>query len=220
MKPSKIILIRHGESQGNVDWDIYSKTPDYAIYLTEKGKEQAKDVGIQLNKLLEFNYGCYYSPYFRARQTMDEAIKQISRPPVFKKEEIRLREQEYSGKLAKGRHDDDGEREAYGKLFYRLTGGESAADVYDRVSDFIGTMNRDFQKHDFPSNVCIFGHGMTNRLFLVKWFHILAEEFETWKNPRNGEMYILELQKNDKYILTTPIARHPKGYGYQYNPPK
>ncbi len=29
MKPKRIILIRHGESEGNTDRNIYSQKPDY-----------------------------------------------------------------------------------------------------------------------------------------------------------------------------------------------
>ena len=222
-KPKRIILIRHGESQGNVDKTIYSKIPDYAIYLTDKGKDQAREAGKKIKEIIHSeSYGCYYSPYFRARQTMEESFFFINdgyftnRNLSFKKEEVRIREQEYSGKLRTGRHDDDKDRDEYGKFFYRQTGGESAADVYDRVSDFIGALHRDFEKSDYPTNCLIFAHGMTNRVFLMKFLHFTVEEFETWKNPKNGEIYILELQENNKYKLITEIPKHPTGYGYQY----
>ena len=211
-KPRNIILVRHGESRGNVNKELYSRIPDYAIYLTEKGKEQAREVGKQVNDMIKSDYGCYYSPYFRARQTMAEAIKNINRPPTFQKEEVRIREQEYSGKLRTGRHDDDKDRDEYGKFFYRQTGGESAADI----SDFIGALHRDFEKSDYPSNCLIFGHGMANRIFIMKFLHFTVEEFETWKNPKNGELYILQLQDNNKYKLITDIQKHATGYGYQY----
>ena len=219
MKPNKIFIIRHGESQGNIDKTLYSKIPDYAIYLTEKGINQAKQVGQTINQIMGdgFSYGCYYSPYFRAHQTMDVAIKNIKNNKcVFKKEEVRIREQEYSGKLVNGRHDDDKERESYGKFFYRMNGGESGADVYDRVSDCIGSVYRDFEKKDFPANCLFFSHGLANRVFLMKFLHFTVEEFETWKNPRNGEIYILELQSNNKYKLITEIQKHSSGYGFKY----
>jgi broad specificity phosphatase PhoE len=220
MKPNRIFLIRHGESQGNIDKHLYSKIPDYAIYLTQKGIEQAKEAGqIIKNIIKNESYCAYFSPYFRARQTMDIALNELNPLNLqFLREEPRIREQEYAGKLQTGRHDNDKERESYGKFFYRMNGGESGADVYDRVSDAIGTMNRDFLKPNFPSNVLIFGHGMANRLFLVRWLHIPIEEFETWKNPKNGEIYLLEQNNNDKYELKTPIEKYPNGYGYKYNP--
>ena len=74
-------------------------------------------------------------------------------------------------------------RDAYGTFYYRISEGESGADVYDRVSDFFGTLHRDFEKPDFPANALIVTHGMTLRLFLMRWFHWTVEEFEQLANP-------------------------------------
>ena len=41
MKPENIFIVRHGESEGNVDKTIYERKPDYAITLTSTGKNQA-----------------------------------------------------------------------------------------------------------------------------------------------------------------------------------
>ena len=220
MKPKRIFLIRHGESQGNVDENVYKNTPDYAVLLTDKGKNQAQKSAETIKDIIGLEeYGIYYSPYFRARQTMDNALQILNIALCkFKKEEPRIREQEYSGYLRDiGKHAFEKEREAYGKFFYRLDGGESGADIWDRTSDFIGTMHRDFNKENFPENVLIFTHGMAMRIFIMRFFKFTVEEFEMWKNPKNGEIYILELQENNKYKLMTEIAKHPKPYGKIYN---
>jgi len=51
--PKRIIMIRHGESEGNVNHNIYKTVPDNCIELTEKGFEQAKEAGESLKKLWE-----------------------------------------------------------------------------------------------------------------------------------------------------------------------
>lgn len=38
-RPKRIVLVRHGESQGNVDDAIYETVPDHALSLTPKGIE-------------------------------------------------------------------------------------------------------------------------------------------------------------------------------------
>ena len=48
MKPKRIILIRHGESEGNVDRLNYETIPDYALNLTNTGQEQARIAGKQI----------------------------------------------------------------------------------------------------------------------------------------------------------------------------
>lgn len=39
MKPNKLFLVRHGESEGNVNKSIYAEKPDYTLELTEAGKK-------------------------------------------------------------------------------------------------------------------------------------------------------------------------------------
>ena len=43
MKPKRIILIRHGESEGNLDKGVYAQKPDYSLLLTELGHRQAQE---------------------------------------------------------------------------------------------------------------------------------------------------------------------------------
>lgn len=38
MKPKRIILVRHGQSEGNEDSLNYETIPNYALNLTNKGK--------------------------------------------------------------------------------------------------------------------------------------------------------------------------------------
>jgi hypothetical protein len=43
--PDKVVMIRHGQSEGNVNEALYSKTPDNAMRLTKLGWEQARKAG-------------------------------------------------------------------------------------------------------------------------------------------------------------------------------
>ena len=215
MEPKRIILIRHGESEGNTDKNNYALTPDYALRLTEAGKQQARTAGQGLRDLIgSESIGYYVSPHFRTRETFRELLKAFVEPPLFHREEPRIREQEWGHfrSLAEGAVVDR-ERDAYGTFYYRIPNGESAADVYDRVSDFFGTLFRDFKKNEFPENIVIVTHGMTVRLFLMRWFHWTVEKFESLPNPKNCGTYILERTDTGKYaLLTDPGERsvvHP-----------
>ena len=52
MKPKRIILIRHGESEANVDRYLFGQVPDYTIELTQKGREQALEAGRKLKGIV------------------------------------------------------------------------------------------------------------------------------------------------------------------------
>ena len=81
MKPYAIYLIRHGESEGNVDKTVYQHTPDWKVNLTEKGRLQAKEVATKLYEDIKehrsLNSNWYTkvkilsSPLYRARQTAE-----------------------------------------------------------------------------------------------------------------------------------------------------
>lgn len=51
--PRRIILIRHGESLGNVDDTSYASIPDWKIPLTRRGERQAAHAGEDLHKLIK-----------------------------------------------------------------------------------------------------------------------------------------------------------------------
>lgn len=97
------------------------------------------------------------------------------------------------------------ERRRYGSFFYRFPNGESGLDVYNRTTDFISTLFRDFANPCVSKenlNVIIVTHGLTLRLFLMRWFKYSVEEFEKTTNPENGGMVIMERQDGQYFELT------------------
>jgi len=217
MKPKRIILIRHGESEGNTDRNIYSQKPDYALLLTEKGRQQAALAGSQLAELIGNEPMQFYvSPLFRTKQTFQQIVKKFPEEQYTWKEEPRLREQEW-GHLRSLEQCNavDAERDAYGTFYFRIPDGESAADVYDRVSDFFNTLFRDFKKPGFPPNAVMITHGMAIRLFIMRWFHFTVDEFEELCNPANCAIVTMELQENEKYKLVTTLKKRKVTHGWK-----
>ena len=85
-------------------------------------------------------------------------------------------------------------------------GGEAGTDVYDRINDLLGSLHRDFVSDDYPRNCVLVTHSLAIRLFIMRWFHLTVEEFEQMLSPKNGELVILELNKQtDEYELVTPL---------------
>lgn len=221
--------MRHGQSVGNANKSVYKDTPDYALTLTELGHQQAESAGLSIKTYIPkySNIQFYVSPFWRTRQTYAGIRKVLPDTdyPFKYYEDPRLREQEWGQNM-----DTRGDigfiekieeyRDSYGHFYYRFRdGGESCADVFDRVSDFMNTMFRDFQKKDFPRNVVVVTHGMTMRLFLMRWFHADVETFESWANPINGGYFLLERKDNEKYKLMTPLRKHKLRHPFQFKWP-
>ena len=222
MKPDKIILLRHGESQGNINKKIYASIPDYAVQLSELGHKQARGAGEAIKGVLaQGGIRFYVSPYWRTRQTAEIVAARLHERHIqLFYEDPRLREQEWSGDYRAKLEDYakvEKRRDSYGHFYFRLRGGESCADVFDRVSDFLNTLHRDFEKRDFPRNVIIVTHGMTMRLFVMRWLHWSVEAFELLANPLNCEYYVMERRLvDDHYALVTCPRRHEIKHQFQY----
>src|SRR5438045_1514071 len=96
MKPQKIILVRHGHSEGNADKSQYKTVPDYALNLTPEGIEQARRAGKEIKNIIgsEKLYA-YLSPYYRTRQTFGYIEESIQANVVKAIEDPRIREQDW-----------------------------------------------------------------------------------------------------------------------------
>ena len=95
MKPKRIILIRHGESEANVNKHLFASIPDYTIELTHKGVSQSIRAGENLKEIVKNeNIFFYVSPFWRTRSTFENIVTSLSRSQCSFIEEPRLREQE------------------------------------------------------------------------------------------------------------------------------
>ena len=205
-------MIRHGQSAANLDQTLYNRIPDYRIPLTELGKVQAAAAGEEVKRQLDGRKVCVYvSPYLRAYQTLEAMnLGDLVDRTI---EEPRLREQDWANFQNPVEIADQKElRNAYGHFFYRFREGESGSDVYDRVSSFMETLHRHWQKPDYAPNALLVTHGLTMRLFCMRWFHWSVEYFESLNNPDNAEVRTLvragtqfKLEKN--FAQWTPV--HP-----------
>ncbi|MEU8893005.1 histidine phosphatase family protein [Streptomyces sp. NPDC048442] len=214
-RPRRIVLVRHGESEGNADDTVYEREPDHALRLTDNGWQQARAAGERLRALFgDEGISAYVSPYRRTHETFRAFDLDPGRVRV--REEPRLREQDWGN--WQDRDDvrlQKAYRDAYGHFFYRFAQGESGADVYDRVGAFLESLYRSFEAADHPENVLIVTHGLTMRLFCMRWFHWSVAEFESLSNPGNAEMRVLELGADGRYTLDRPFVHWcaPESYG-------
>ncbi len=76
-RPKRIILVRHGESRGNVDETLYGHLADSKIPLTKTGKLQSEECGKKILRMIEadgdkdWKVYFYVSPYRRTLQVPD-----------------------------------------------------------------------------------------------------------------------------------------------------
>lgn len=209
-------MVRHGQSEGNVDEALYSKIPDNAMRLTKLGWEMARMTGRALKEQLPEGETIHFvvSPYARTVETFHGIASAWCDPQEFAHitkrnkrlkawysrlmemgltwhEDPRIREQDFGNyqdpqiiKQAKR------ERYRFGTFYYRFPHGESASDVFDRVSTFLDSLWRSFESGR-AQNYVLVTHGISIRVFLARYFRYSIDQFNLLANPKNCEMVIL-----------------------------
>ena len=154
----ELLLIRHGESEGNVAATearlegaevIAVPARDADVNLSSTGQEQAKALGAALARIAEeFRPDAVVSsPYARAFQTAEIAVEAAGWPVKVQLDE-RLRDRELgildrlTRRGVEKRYPEEAERREWlGKMYYRPPGGESWADVALRLRSVLDELN-------------------------------------------------------------------------------
>jgi len=200
-----IFLVRHGTSLGNIDKSAYYRYSDSDVPITDDGKVQAYDAGIQIVNLLGHftaNYEIFYSPYLRTRVTEkliknaikknswgDIIIKETMMPLLIERKWGQLRDIVNSGEKTEDHFD----------FFFQPQNGESFFDTFQRVIMF----DLWYDNHTVMDNTIIVGHGEWIKLYLMYKLEWSLDEFQKYKTPRNGQVFWL---KDDKLAKETPLT--------------
>ena len=156
----KILAIRHGQSMGNVDKDVYRTTKDHNVALTVEGEQQAIACGRTLRNLLAGkDFAIISSPYARTIETTNAIMSGIGTRLDFTTEPL-IREQEWKIVRDDSFVYDDfiKEMDDFGKFYFRQRNAESMADVYQRAMVFINNLR--LEKHKLPSTLVVVSHSI------------------------------------------------------------
>ena len=204
-RPALLVLVRHGESQRNVakkdnrfflDDEARKSVrgvPDHRIPITAEGRRQALATGIAIREHFgSFDY-VYHSGYTRTVETTDAILEAYS---AGERERIQIRHHLFVRERDAGYAYDMTDVEASaafpwlqdywntsGAFFARPPGGESLAQVCERVYAFLQKVTRDLSGR----RVLVVTHAGTIwcfRYVLERWTYEEAERrFKTEVNP-------------------------------------
>jgi broad specificity phosphatase PhoE len=195
----RLILVRHGESTGNVARelaeadaaeviDIDQRDPD--VPLSELGRRQAHALGCRLAEFepAERPTEVWASPYRRAVQTAEEALAAAGLSLPIRRDE-RLRDRELgildllTSSGVRNRYPEEAKRRRWlGKLYYRPPGGESWSDVALRLRSFLV----DLERSGTPGPVLVVCHDAVILLFRYILEHL--DEAELFELARAGSI--------------------------------
>lgn len=220
-RPLELVLVRHAESTRNkvkkdesffADEFARNKVrgiADEEVPLTEAGKAQARITGHILKQSFgSFDY-VYHSGYQRTIQTVDEILKNYTSLEI---ERMKIRTSTFIRERDAGYAYDMTEEEAklnfpwmeeywktFGGYFAVPPGGESLAQVTQRVYLFLDTIFRDRA----GQKVLVVTHAGAIRSFrfiLEQWSYRQALEFTTHQKPLNCGVTIYEYDKHQHHL--------------------
>ncbi|NYE38375.1 broad specificity phosphatase PhoE [Nocardioides cavernae] len=157
--PAEIVLVRHGESAGNLadsaarDADaerLDLPARDADVELSSNGVEQGRTLGRWVGGLAPAARPdlVVSSPYRRAADTARAALGELDVDLLL---DERLRERDLglldglTGKGIRARHPEEAERRSYvGKFYYQPPSGESWADVVLRVRSLLADLREGY----------------------------------------------------------------------------
>lgn len=203
MYPQRIIVMRHAESQEDVDKTVYAHKADLDIALSPRGEKQSIDVGRGLSTVFEKECVHFYlSPGLRLRQTYDLMTSCFPEDLRYSFSVETLILKQYWGDVTvENRREIEIARYKMGVLVYRFPNGESGQELLKRFRIFVSNLRSEFRRTDFPKNIVILTHGFEMRIFLMVWFGWSVEYFESLANPKNCEMVILHLKPDGSYSM-------------------
>lgn len=197
MRPKRVILIRHGQSEGNLHRQITESVPDHLIHLTAKGREEALECGRRLKSIIGDGSAEFVaSPYVRAVETFCGIAHSFGgKDSLDWTEDVYIREQDFGNfdkPEARALHK---EKKVFGKFYYRFPEGESPADLYQRAGLFLESLYRKWESR-YTDNMVIVSHELFIIVFLMRLFRWPVKDFYAFEDLTNCEIIVLERQDN------------------------
>jgi 2,3-bisphosphoglycerate-dependent phosphoglycerate mutase len=215
----RIFLIRHGFSEGNEDLANYKLRGDPHVRLTETGWTQAIRAGQFLKQYLARHptkgakpVRILCSTFRRTRETAAGVLHGAQGALDAKNLRVTPRLTEMSFGLFAHFH-SEAERaqkmpmeaaffkqgEQREKFYAKPPLGESPMDVQNRVAPLTGTIMREHDK-GFEDHLLV-THGVTLRAYAMDFLGIDPDQYETFKNPENCSIYVIEGERGKPYSL-------------------
>ena len=206
-RPKRIILVRNGTSESNGNYDLLKTVPDNKIHLTKEGIEDAKRAGRKIKEIIkDESVRFYVSPYQRTKETYEYILQELKGNKYTIQYHPSLRGQEY-GNFQSDMKEQFEKQKKVGVLYYRFRDGQSGNDVATETSIFLANLFREYSSFDYEQcdNAILVTHSLTIQFFILNFFKLPIEEYDKFRLPDCGEVFVLEKNENGRYHLLDDI---------------
>jgi broad specificity phosphatase PhoE len=177
---------------------------DCDIELTKLGFKDACNAAKRIEVLNHgpFYGNMYYSPYTRAKQTALKIKEKFEKGRSYItnfREHALIHEREWGGLrdiVSQGMKSEN-----HFNFFYRPLNGESFNDCLTRVVTFDNWLMSVIDRDSI-----IVSHGEFIKLYLMHKLKWTVEDFNIWKCPRNGEVFLLRGSPDQDNWVLSPLT--------------
>ncbi len=206
----RIILARHGQSSEDIDPTLHNINSGKIAVLTDKGKEQANQLGLNLKtKILQAErFNVYVSPALRAQETWMILSAQIN-PPIEVVTDSRIRNLNWGNITLENRATIEAQRYESGVLNFTFPEGDHTPDYINSLNNFIESVVAPSKVNDSEISTLLFiTHGFALRVILKHLLVLSEKAFQWLRNPPN--CHTIELVYDpvaDSFSSVEPLLR-------------
>lgn len=182
-----VLIIRHAQSEEDINPSIHNLVNDNEIKLTSFGIKQINELGCCLSQFNITNNFCniiYLSSSKRARETWTVLEPYLIGEKIIHTDN-RIRNLNWGNITLETREQTEAERYKIGVLKYKFPGGDNTPDYVEAINDFTKEIFYNCNKLEFPERIIIITHGFALRVIARSIFNIPDEQFKWLANPPN-----------------------------------
>lgn len=216
-----IYLIRHGQSEANVDKSVYTTKHTSQIELTEKGRRQSRELAVNLiscdsgSNPYETLGDVYVSPFKRTLDTyricVDEMFlycgDELNTSKMNVIQDPLLTEMDWGTFYSRETHEFSWLKQQYeaNRFYFRFPHGDSWHEVWCRAATFHEKLLR-IMKKDPNKKISIFGHGIWINSFISIILNESPEYCMSIRYPKNCSFHKINYSSvTEKFELFTEL---------------
>lgn len=205
----RVFLVRHAQSEEDINAAMHGRVPDQRISITSTGKKQVMD----LAKILKPKISAYKkvkiitSSSNRAGQTMSLFCSMFPLIDFDISFESCIRNLNWGNVDEFSLKEVEQERYRVGVLYFQFPCGDNTPDFVRDIECFVNNLKIKGQAEDYPECAVIFTHGFALRVIAKIFLQISDEDFRSLANLPNCYVATMDITKKGEVILKTPLPK-------------
>jgi broad specificity phosphatase PhoE len=185
MSLRKIIIIRHAESQEDIDPNLNGILEDHEISITKKGISQIERITLEVMRIVSNfkNTTIYSSISNRAVETSVVLKNKLRLPEVIF--EPRIRNLNWGSTTPIDVKEIAQERYSAGVLYYQFPDGDHSPTFVSNIGKFVNDLLNSGKEKSFPEAIIIVTHGFSLRVITKFLLNMSDEDFRWVRHPKN-----------------------------------